>query len=398
MRFDLENTIPQAEKTPVPEPIGRQSIPARGLRSINGKSLLAGSITALLVLLAIVIGSRWLRHFDPALVFYAAGTIVAAFAVAYRFAVWSQRPPSRLYFKRGWQLIRQWKLKPSKASKMGAGQARAPEKPMEVFKNLAPGTLGHQVAVNFMAQQFIRHRGAFRWIMHLCLSGGCTLAFAITFPLVFGWIHFEPFADNAEMYRINLFGIGVDSMNVHSFKGWMMFNLLNISAVFVLIGLVMAGFRRATDPGERATQKFFEDILPLLLIFAVTITGLALTVSYKFLAGQGHGLWAVVHMFSVVALLLYIPFGKLFHMFQRTCALCVSLYKKAGHAVPRARCRRCDSPYATQMHVADLKTVLDELGFNYRFDGPQGEVHYQEICPACRRRLLALNQGKTIGR
>jgi hypothetical protein len=50
------------------------------------------------------------------------------------------------------------------------------------------------------------------------------------------------------------------------------------------------------------------------------------------------------------------------------------------------------------LQVNDLKTVLDELGFNYRFATPAGELHYQDICPACRRRLLALNQGRVLGR
>jgi NNP family nitrate/nitrite transporter-like MFS transporter len=260
------------------------------------------------------------------------------------------------------------------------------------------GTLGYALARNFMAQEFIRRRGWYRWIMHLCLSGGCTLAFAITLPLVFGWIHFESLADNAEMYRVVAFGVPVDSFSVHSVKAFVAFNLLNISAILVLIGLILAAIRRLTDAGERATQTFYEDIMPLLLIFAVTATGLALTVSYKFLAGRGHGLWAIVHMVSVVALLIYIPFGKLFHMFQRTCSLCVSRYKKVGDAGPRAHCRRCDADFASQMHVDDLKVVLDQLGFDYRFPDSRGEVHYQDICPACRRGLLALNQGRTVGR
>jgi hypothetical protein len=234
--------------------------------------------------------------------------------------------------------------------------------------------------------------------MHICLSGGCTLAFAITFPLVFGWVHFESLPGNAEIYTVKALGLAVDQVSVHSAKAFVMFNLLNFSAVIVLVGLVLAAWRRLTDAGERATQKFFEDILPLLLIFAVTATGLALTVSYKFLAGRGHGLWALVHMVSVVALLLYIPFGKLFHMFQRACSLCVSLYKKAGEHGARAHCRACGEDFASQMHVDDLKTVLDQLGFDYRFATTRGEVHYSDICPACRRRLLALNQGRSIGR
>jgi hypothetical protein len=54
--------------------------------------------------------------------------------------------------------------------------------------------------------------------------------------------------------------------------------------------------------------------------------------------------------------------------------------------------------YASQLQIDDLKTVLDEVGFDFRFATPSGELHYQDICPLCRRRLLALNQGKALGR
>jgi hypothetical protein len=350
----------------------------------------AGALLSLAVAAGIFIGSHGLAHFDPALTGYAIGSVLAAFAVGYRFAIWAQRPPSRMYFKRGFQLLfhRVGAPVPS-AEPVGRPRAALPR---------GAGTLGRAWAVNFVAQRFIFRRSLYRWVMHLCLSGGCTLAFAITFPLVFGWVHFESFPDNAEMYRVKVFGAGVDSFSVHSLKAQLMFNALNISAVLVLVGLFMAAGRRLTDAGEKATQTFFEDILPLLLIFAVAATGLALTVSYKFLAGRGHQLWAVVHMVSVVALLIYIPFGKLFHMFQRSCSLCVSRYQKVGAGGPRASCRACGGDFASQMHVDDLKTVLDQLGFNYRFATPHGEVHYQDICPACRRRLLALNQGRSLGR
>jgi len=356
----------------------------------NRLALIVGVALAVATTVAIGVGSIGMRHFDPALTGYAIGALMAAFAVGYRFAVWAQRPPSRMYFKRGFELFFRRAGAASQATEKDAHHA--------IPVPHGAGTLGYALARNFVAQEFIRRRGAARWIMHLCLSGGCTLAFAITFPLVFGWVHFESFADNAEMYRVNVFGLNVDCFSVHSVKAFLMFNLLNIAAILVLIGLLMAAWRRCTDPGERATQSFTEDIVPLLLIFAVTATGLALTVSYRYLAGHGHGIWAIVHMVSVVALLLYIPFGKLFHMFQRTCSLCESRYKKVGEAGQRAHCRRCGGDFASQMHVDDLKTVLDELGFDYRFAGAQGEVHYQDICPACRRALLALNQGRTVGR
>jgi len=371
----------------------------------DSKAFVAGSLLALAVGSGVVVGSGGLTHFDPALTGYAIGSVLAAFAVGYRFMVWAQRPPSRMYFKRGWQLFFR-RAGSARFQRAGSGGILLPvsgtgnEVPAQ-SSGLVPhgaGTLGRALATDFIAQRFIFRRGWYRWIMHLCLSGGCTLAFAITFPLVFGWVHFESLAGDAEMYQVMVFGAAMDSFSVHSLKAALMFNALNISAVLVLVGLVMAGIRRATDAGERATQTFFEDILPLLVIFAVTATGLALTVSYKFLGGRGHGLWAVVHMVSVVALLLYIPFGKLFHMFQRTCALCVSRYKKAGAAGPRAHCHCCGEDFASRMHVDDLKTVLDELGFNYRFATSRGELHYQDICPACRRRLLALNQGRSVGR
>ena len=364
----------------------------------NHLGLVGGAALTLAVGAGIWLGSQGLRHFDPAVTGYALGTLLAAFAVGYRFVTWAQRPPSRMYFRRGLQLLFRRTPASSRITDHASHDAASTPQHPNTPPHAGAGTLGHALATKFVTQGFIARRSPLRWVMHVCLSGGCTLAFAITFPLVFGWVHFESLPDNAEIYTVKALGLAVDQFSVHSAKAFVMFNLLNFSAVIVLVGLVLAAWRRFTDEGERATQTFLEDILPLLLIFTVTVTGLALTVSYKFMAGRGHALWAVVHMVSVVALLLYIPFGKLFHMFQRTCSLCVSLYKKSGEHGPRAHCRGCGQDYASQMHVDDLKVVLDQLGFDYRFATVRGRVHYQDICPACRRRLLALNQGRSIGR
>ena len=67
--------------------------------------LAAGVVAVALVVLAIAVGSHAFVHFDPALIGYAIGSAIAAFAVAYRFTVWAQRPPSRRYFQRGLQLM-----------------------------------------------------------------------------------------------------------------------------------------------------------------------------------------------------------------------------------------------------------------------------------------------------
>ena len=334
----------------------------------NIYSFICGVTFALLLCGLIYFGSRGLKDFDPALRGFALTTVLGAFALGYRLFTWLQRPPSWVYFNRGLKLF--WRY------------------PDILFKS-GSKKLG--------AQTFIKKRSYYRWIMHLCLSGGCTLAFAVTFPLVFGWIHFD--VDTADtVYYVKVFGFAVREVNVNSLEAKLMFNMLNIAAVFVLIGLIMAFYRRLTDPGVRAVQTFVEDILPLLIIFSVTITGLMLTVSYSLMSGRGHSFIVWVHLVTVAALIFYIPFGKLFHMFQRLCSVCVSLYKKAGEDGEQAKCVICNKAFASQMHIDDLKTVLDKLGFNYRYDDSQGEIHYQDVCPSCRRKLLTVNQGKLIGR
>jgi nitrate reductase gamma subunit len=331
-----------------------------------------GTVAALVVAVLIFAGSNELKHFDWALTTYAVGTIFAAFAVAYRYAAWAQRPPTRMYLKRGFQMF----------------MRRSSSVPRNT------GRLGKLLLDNFVLQKFITERSTQRWIMHACLSWGGMLAFAMTFPLVFGWIHFESLPANAAIYRVFFFGYPVEEFAVNSVRGFIHFNLLNLSAVLMIVGLVLSVKLRMSDKGEIATQTFADDVLPLLLLFTVSVTGLMLTVSSIFMAGSGFQFLGMAHAASVIGLLLYLPFGKLFHIVQRPLSLGVSFYKDAGQTGERAHCRRCGEDYASSMHVEDLKTVLDQLGFNFRF----GEVHYQEICPKCRRRLLALNQGRAVGR
>ena len=339
----------------------------------------AGSAAAFVAIVLIIAGSRNLKDFDWALATYAVGSIFAAFAVVYRYAVWTQRPPTRMYLKRGIQCFLSRKRGWSAASRNTR-------------------MLGKLLLDNFVLQRFITKRSKERWIMHACLSWGGMLAFAVTFPLVFGWIHFESLPGNAEVYRVFVAGFAAEQFHVHSLSGFLHFNLLNISAIVLLAGLVLSVKLRMSDKGEFAIQTFADDVFPVLLLFAVCVTGLMLSVSAKFLAGSGFQFIGMTHAASVIGLLLYLPFGKLFHIIQRPLSLGVSFYKDPGLAGAAAACRRCGADYASQLHVNDLKTVLDELGFNFRFATPEGELHYQEICPPCRRRLLALNQGKALGR
>ena len=349
------------------------------MNTFDRRAFKAGILGALIVSIFIVVGSRYLAHFDWALTTYAVGSIFAAFAVVYRYAVWAQRPPTRMYLRRGIQAFfarkRGWSSTPKNA-----------------------GTLGKLLLDNFVLQRFITRRGRERWIMHACLSWGGMLAFAVTFPLVFGWIHFESAPGNTEIYRVFFMGFVVEEFAVHSLRGFLHFNLLNISAILLLVGLILSVKLRMSDRGEFAIQTFADDVFPLLLLFAVCITGLMLTVSAQFLAGSGFQFIGMAHAASVIGLLLYLPFGKLFHIIQRPLSLGVSFYRQEGLAGPAASCLRCGEKFASRLHIEDLKTVLDEVGFNFRFATPGGEIHYQDICPPCRRRLLALNQGRVLGR
>jgi hypothetical protein len=247
---------------------------------------------------------------------------------------------------------------------------------------------------NFAAQRFIARRSRQRWLMHLCLSWGTLLAFAVTVPLVFGWVHFATTAADLRTYQLFVFGMKLQEFAVDSVSAVLFFNTLNLSAVLVLVGIALALHRRLTAPEALALQQFSQDLFPLLLLFAVAATGLALTINARWLHGRGFSLLALTHLATVSALLLYLPFGKLFHIFQRPTHLLVGLYKQAAQAGPPAQCACCHQAFASQMQVEDLKQVLSELEFDYRCNGPV--THYQHVCPPCRRKLLALNQTGTM--
>src|SRR5262245_61850455 len=156
-------------------------------------------------------------------------------------------------------------------------------------------------------------------------------------------------------------------------------------------GVMIAFRRRMVDHGAVTLQLFAQDIMPLVLLFAISVTGLMLTASYTWMKGYGYEFLAIMHAITVIVTLLYLPFGKLFHIFQRPAQIGVSFYKDAGLRGEQARCLRCNREYASAMMVRDLATVERELGFSYEME--HGE-HYQQICPRCRRALFGLAQGQ----
>jgi hypothetical protein len=324
----------------------------------------------------IVLGSRNLNHFDAALVGYTFATLFATFGITYRYAMWLQRPPTRMYWRRGWRVFLNPKL---------------------VGRHLLE--LGRRFFVEFAANRFIFRRGKKRWIAHWLIMWGCVIGAAITFPLVWGWIHFETVPGDTSMYRTFVFGYAMQDFPVESWLAFLIFHGLVWASILVIAGVMIAFRRRMVDHGAVAVQQFGEDILPLLLLFAISVTGLMLTVSYTWLRGYAYDFLAILHAITVILTLVWLPFGKFFHLFQRPAQLGVSFYKDTGKTSEQALCRRCGQPFASAMMIRDLAVVERELGFAYELDketGRQGDkqiAHYQQVCPKCRRALFGLAQG-----
>jgi hypothetical protein len=253
------------------------------------------------------------------------------------------------------------------------------------------------------AQTFIYKRSVLRWWMHQLIFWGCILAVAATFPLVFGWIHFGSSPADQMQYVTYLFGFPVASFPIRTALSWIIFHTLDFAAVLVLAGVFLSLWRRMRDHGVQAVQSFGMDFFPLILLVAISVTGLALTASTIWLRGNFYGFIAILHAITVIAGLLYLPFGKFFHIFQRPAQLGVKLYQEAGREDAGSFCIRCRSRFASKLHLDDLKLVLKQLGFNYEL---QDASSWQDLCPACKRKSIAKAQlrmragsyGDTAGR
>jgi hypothetical protein len=330
-------------------------------------ALWASAFTIVLAVL-IVLGSRNLDHFDAALVGYTFATLFATFGITYRYTMWLQRPPTRMYWRRGWQAF---------------------ASPRLFFGNL--GRFVKRAVVEVAFNRFIFKRGALRGLAHWLLMWGCILGAAITFPLVWGWIHFETVPGHLDTYRTFVFGFEAGDFPVESWLAFLVFHGLVWASFLVLGGVMLAFRRRMIDHGAAAAQQFGEDILPLVLLCAISVTGLMLTVSYTWLRGYAYEFLAILHAITVIVTLLWLPFGKFFHIFQRPAQLGVGFYKDVGARGEQAMCARCGKPYASAAMIRDLITVEKQLGFQYETTGRAS--HYQQICPACRRAMFGLAQG-----
>ena len=324
-----------------------------------GWGLAAAGVLAALLL----VGSGDLARFDPALICYTFAVLFSAFGVTYRFTMWVQRPPTAMYWKRAGQLC----LRP-------AGLAR----------NI--GVVLGRFTKDFVFNRFIFRRGRLRgvahWLHHVGLSdrpGGDHPPGVRLGRVQDGTGQPEPLS------RLRLrHSAGRRSRSIRC-SGFVVFHVLVWPSLLIVAGVFLAIRRRLRDEGAAALQRFGEDFLPLILLFAISATGLMLTSSYTWMKGHAYEFLAVLHAITVIFTLLWLPFGKLFHVFQRPAHLAVAVYKDAGRRQEQAVCRRCTEPFASLMHIQDLITVERQLGYRYETKDSATE-HYQWICPRCRRR------------
>jgi hypothetical protein len=332
---------------------------------MRAREALAGALAAGVVLLLIWLGSNGLYNFDSALVGYAVAIVALTFAIVARYARWLSLPATRRYWRRGWQLFASWSN----------------------FRRL-PSLLPRAIVGQLLVQGFIRRRGLVRWIGHQCLFWGVMAATAITFPLVFGWLVFQREPGTQDAYRIFVFGQPTVTFDATSFLGWSLFHALDYTAVLVLVGCAIFLWRRFRDRRVIVNQRLGYDMLPLLMLLVISVTGLLLTVSSMFLGGSYYDFLVVLHMASVVLSLVFIPFGKFFHVVQRPASVGIQMYTEINGATEPRPCVRCGEPLASQMFLSDLRATLDELGQDYRLGGPAGDGiagHVVELCPRCKR-------------
>lgn len=318
-------------------------------------AFVAGTATATVVALAIYFGSHNLENFDAALVGYAVATVFLAFGVAYRYVVWVRSPPARRYLARGWQAF------------------------LSVPNFLRLPTLIPRSLVSYLSfQAFLARRGRGRWFAHQLLFWGVVLATLVTFPLTFGWIHFEAVPADPVAYRMFFWGLGTFTFDPLSILGWLTFHVLDIAAVLVIAGCSYFLWRRFRDREVVSTQRFAYDFVPLIALIAISVTGLLLTLSSVLLEGAGYEFLAIIHMATVVLTLVFIPFGKFFHVIQRPATLGVEAFKRSSLERDGVlTCRRCGEPVEADGFVENLEGTMTELGLGFE--------RWIETCPRCKR-------------
>lgn len=360
---------------------------------LRARSILYGILAAAILTLLIALGSRGFHWFDAALIGYAVATIFATAAVTYKYTFWLARPPTGRYWRRSWQLFFSY----------------------ENFRRYA-SLIPTAIITDLFSQQFIRKRGFYRWMTHQCIFWGVLLSCAITFPLTFGWLRFTQTPTG--LYQIWIFGFPFFTLPVDSIGAFLLFHALDFTALLLLIGLALAFHRRFHDLALITVQRFRFDIMPLALLLAIAVTGLALTADSLWLGGVYYWYISLTHEAVVVLWLISLPFGKFFHIIERPATVGIELYWRTGEGTEMQRCVRCGEEFAPARFIQDLKKTLYNVGENYTLrEAPTSATQkdvgssgtpteekttstlwWQDLCPRCKRVMRAQANLAALGR
>lgn len=344
--------------------------------TIRARAARTSAIVTAITILLVIAGSRGLRDFDAALIGYAVATVFAIAALTYRYKLWIARVPTGTYFRAGWADFLSWR------------HARR-------YTRLVP----REIWSDLIGQTFIRRRGAARWLAHQGIFWGVIISLAVTVPLSFGWIRFTLVPP--DQYRAWFFGFPVATFPIEARTGFAVFHILDFTALILIVGAVAALSRRMRDVGLLTTQRFGFDLLPLVLLIAIALTGLALTASSTWWHGSFYWFMALLHQVVVVFWLLSLPFGKFFHIIERPASVGITVYQrvaKDAEAASAARpsdaggrsaaaCRRCGAALPSARFISDLEGVLAGMGQRYDLGPDRGLL--QDYCPTCKRKLRA---------
>jgi hypothetical protein len=390
MEHPLAPSRTTGERTPAPGRPGAGS-PTKFALGLRTQAILYGILAAAILVVLIALGSRGFHWFDATLIGYAVASVFAAAAVTYKYSFWLARPPTGRYWRRSWQLFFSY-----------ANFRR--------YTALIPTAF-----FDLFSQQFIRRRGVYRWLTHQCIFWGVILSCCITFSLTFGWIRMTLTTDGQHL--LWFFGFALFAFPVDSALGFLIYHALDFTAILLFIGLILAFHRRFHDLSLISVQRFGFDLMPLALLMAIVVSGLALTADSTWLRGAYYWYISLTHEVVVVLWLISLPFGKFFHLIERPATVGIELYWRTGENTEMQKCARCGEEFAPVRFIQDLKKTLLDVGEDYTLseevvaqrsrestgtlveEQATRTLWWQDLCPSCKRitraqaNLTALDPG-----
>ena len=299
-------------------------------------------------------------YIDLAVIGYQVASVLFVIGCLYRFIAWLRYPPNRILWGRSGHALQQRGWRP----------------------NL--GTLIRSVVTRLLLQTFIVHRSWLRWFTHFTIFWGVVVVCAVCFALAWGWMSFS--LVGGQTYSARMFDIPLLTFQVDSPIAFLAFNAINLGSLLLLLGLILAFWQRFRMQPEEKAERLKDQLSSLYLLLAVTVSGLLLTVSYKFFNGIGHRQLVVLHEVIVVLGLIWVPFSKLFHFEVSPATVALDVAERAGSVEP-SRCSRCGKTLSAVWTPRDLEGVLASAGVHISGDVPNAEVLV--LCPSCRRHRQA---------